>query len=461
LTLTTQDLCDDFAGLAAGARYETLPQGAVDAARKSILDTLGVILAASGMEPAGRSVAAYALEMQGRPEATVLGMGERAPAAMAAFANGAMAHCLDFDDRTPWGAHCSSSLVPAVLALAEKHGGVSGRRLITAVAIGQDLFARLRYHVEWEQDWNISTVMGVFSATAGAAHVLGLSREQAGHALGLAGMQPGGTMGLIYGTGSDARGLYAGFTAKSAVVAAELAARGITGVDRLFEGEAGILKTYFRKGYDRDGMRDHLGTDYWGAKTLYKPWPIVGVAHTYIHTTMQLMQRHGLRAEDIGQINIHVGDYHQRMCSPLDQRRAPRTAVDAKFSLPYCIAIVAVRGDLAIGDFAPQALSDPAVLAMAQRVVPIEDNTRNWTTAPPDARIEVVTTAGHTHELAGCDVPGSPKSPMGWDDIARKFRACAAVSARPIGPERILKLQEMVQQLETLDDSAELLRTLG
>ena len=80
-------------------------------------------------------------------------------------------------------------------------------------------------------------------------------------------------------------------------------------------------------------------------------------------------------------------------------------------------------------NFAPRALQDSSVLAMAQRVVPVEDSSRNWKTAPPDARIEIVTRAGRTIEGFGRDVPGSPHTPMTWDDITRKFRNCALAGA--------------------------------
>src|SRR5690349_3787965 len=111
------DLCHAIADHVVGARYDKLPPDAVEAAKKTILDTLGVILAAGGMEPAVRGVVEFAKESGGKPECSVLGFGGRIPAVMAAFVNGAMAHCLDYDDQTPWGQHSASSLVPAVLAV--------------------------------------------------------------------------------------------------------------------------------------------------------------------------------------------------------------------------------------------------------------------------------------------------------------------------------------------------------
>ena len=455
------DISNAFADLVADARYEDLSAGAIDAAKKSILDTLGVILAASGVEPRVRAVVNLVQETGGRPESSVLGLGGRVPAAQAAFANGAMAHCLDFDDRTPWGAHADSSAVPAAFALAERMGGVSGRQMILAIALGQDMFIRLRCNVGWRQDWNLSPVVGVFSATMAASRILGLSREQTAHALGIASMQSSGTMETIFAVGSDLRGMYAGFTAKGAVTAAMLAERGITGINSLFEGKAGIFNTYFGGQYDREKMLENLGKEFTGATMLYKPWPAVGISHTYIHATLELMKEHRLNASDIEEIRVWVGAFQQRMCHPLEERRAPVTPVDAKFSLPFCVALAASRGRVGISDFTAAALKDPQVLALAGKVVPVEDASFDWTTKSPEARVAIVTRGGRTLERLGDNVPGSPEAPLGWDAIAEKFGDCASVAAVPLSADRIRKAQEMARNLEAHDDATALIRVLA
>jgi 2-methylcitrate dehydratase PrpD len=458
---SSKDLSHIFATHVVDARYEHLSPEAVEAAKKSILDILGVTLAGSGMEPATRGVAEVVLEAGGRAESTVLGFGGRVPAAMAAFANGVMAHSLDFDDQTPWGAHPDSSVVPTVLALAERNGGISGRDLITAVAIGQDLFVRLRCNVEWRQDWNLSSVVGVFSAAAAAGYVLKLNSSQIAHSLGIASMQAGGTMELVFGIGSDLRGMYAGFTSKGAVLAALMAQKGITGITDLFEGKAGIFNVYFGGNYDRDKMLADLGVDFLGASMLYKAWPAVGNVHTYIHATIELMKEHKLSDEDIEQINVFVGDFHQRMCYPLDLRRAPQTLIDAKFSLPFCVALAVVRGKIGIADFSERALQDRRVRAIANKVVPVEDSSLDWKVKIPDGRIEIITRDGRKLERVGAQVPGSPELPMSWDQIATKFSECASVAAHPVSRERIEAVQTMVKTLESQSDTTELMKILG
>jgi 2-methylcitrate dehydratase PrpD len=455
------DICHDFARAIAETQYERLSPAAIDAAKKSVLDTLGVTLAASGLEPAVRGFIEVTEECAGKPESSVLGFGGRAPAPLAAFANGSMAHCLDFDDQTPWGAHSASSIIPAVFALAERKGGVSGKQLIAAVAAGQDLFVRLRCNVGWAQDWNLSTMAGVFSAAASASKILGLSTEKVAHALGIASMQSSGTMELIFGRGSDLRGMYAGFTAQGAVLGALLADKGITGIDTLFEGKAGIFKTYFGGKYDRDAMLKDLGKDYLGATTLYKAWPAVGNVHTYLHATLSLMREHGLAAEDIEQIRVWIGDFGGQMSYPLEQRRAPATLVDAKFSLPFCVAIVAELGHMKASDFTPALLENPRVLAMAQKIVPVDDSSYDWKMKLPDARVEILTRDGRRLERFGDKVPGSAEAPMSWDDLIAKFTDCASVAATRISTDRIAKAHETARRLEDLDDAVDLIRLLS
>lgn len=455
------DLVHDFAAFAADARYEDVPAPARDAAKKSILDTLGVIVAASGANARIGALVDVACEAGGAAESTVLGFGRRVPAMQAAFANGALAHCLDYDDRTPWGAHADSSAIPAALAVAERAGGIGGKHLIVAVAVAQDLFVRLRCNVGWRKDWNLSSVVGVFSATAAAARVLGLDRNRTAHALGIASMQSAGTMELVFGIGGDLRGTYAGFTAQGAVLAALLAQKGITGIASLFEGKAGVCNVYFGGTYARDAMLEDLGTDYRGAAMLYKTWPTVGIAHTYVHATIEAMRAHALRPSDIEQIRVFVGEFQQRMCMPLDERRSPRVAVDAKFSLPFCVAIAAVRGDVGISDFADAALRDPGVLAMAQRVVPVPDDSADWTHESPEGRIEIVTRDGRSFVQVGNRVPGSPQAPLGWERIARKFADCASCAATPIAADRVAAAVAMARDLERLDDATDLIRVLA
>jgi len=461
----SDDLCHAIGDFVVHTRYDKLSQDALAGAKRSILDTLGVILAAGGMEPAVRGIIEFAKEGGGRPESSVLGFGGRVPAVMAAFANGAMAHCLDYDDQTPWGQHSGSSLIPAVFAVAERvaaeTGGVSGKDMIAAVAIGQDLFNRFRRCVDWRKDWNFSTVIGVFCATAAAGYVLRLSREQVAHSLGIASMQSCGTTAVINAVGSDLRAMYAGFPARGAVTAALLAQKGISGVPTIFEGRYGVFDLYFGNRYDREGIVDGLGTNYTGGLTLYKRWPAVGTAHSHIHATIGLVKEHGLAVDGIDEIRVFVGDYHRLMCDPLDARQAPATLVDAKFSLPFLVAVAAVRADMRLADFSERALKDLQVLATARKVVAIDDASLDWKLELPPGRVEIVMRDGRRFERVGTGIPGSAEAPMDWHDIVRKFSDCASFAPVPLAAEQVSAVHRAVERLENMDDATAILRALA
>lgn len=455
------DLVDHFAEFAAHLKYDDIPVPAREAAKKSILDTIGVILAASGMEPAVIAVIEVARESGGAPQACVLGFGDRLPAMMAALANGALAHCLDYDDQTPWGQHSASSIVPAVLALAERQGGVSGKEMIVAVVAGQDIFARLRCNVGWKKDWNLSTVMGVFAATASSCRILGLDARKTANALGIASMQCSGIMEMVCGTGSDLRGLYAGFSSKGAVLAALMAEKGVPGINTLFEGEYGFFKTYFDARYDRASILSNLGTDFKGALTLYKRWPSVGTAHSHMKAVIDIVSENNLRCTEIAEIRLHIGDYHDLMCQPLEARRAPSTLADAKFSLPFLVAVAAVRRGMSVSDFTHAGLHDPDVLAMAAKITLVSDPSLDWKLELPPGRVEIMTCDGRHWDKFGTGIPGNADNSMSWDDIATKFLECASVSVNPVTSQQLEKAIGLVRQLEHITDTTELMQSLS
>ena len=455
------DISHDFARLAVDTSLSDIDHSSRERAKQSIMDTLGVIVAASSLTPSMRAIADLTFEMGGRAEATVLGFGGKVPALNAGFANGCMAHCLDFDDHAPEGHHPSSSIVPATFALAERAGGVSGAETIAATAIGQDMFLRLRRNVEWKQDWHLTTIVGVYSAAAAAARVMGFDHAKTVSALGIAGNQASGTMELAYGTGSDLRGMYAGFVTKQAILSALMAERGVIGPASTFEGPAGFFNTYLDGRYDRETMLDGMGQDFTGRDVLFKAWPSCGLSHSYIHAAAGLMKDEALAPADIAAIKVYAGDFQMRLCTPIEARRAPKVPVDAKFSIPYCVAVAAVHGTAGLAHFTEAGLADPEVLAVAQRITAVPDPKGDWSAKLPVGRIEVTATDGRVFEREGHDVPGEAGAPMDWGYIEDKFREAVSFSAKPLDRARVDQAIALVRDLESAEDATEIMRLLG
>ena len=123
---------------AASLQFDDLSPEMVTLTKKCVLDTLGVIIGASGMAPEGRIARDYVMDQGGKPESSILGFGGKTTAPLAAFVNGGLGHMMDYDDVS--AGHVSIATIPVALALGERMGGLSGRELITAIAVTVVLF---------------------------------------------------------------------------------------------------------------------------------------------------------------------------------------------------------------------------------------------------------------------------------------------------------------------------------
>lgn len=453
-----EDLCHVFAKFTADLTYDALTPDARERVCQSILDTYGVSLAASGLEPAVSIAHEIVMETGGTGQATLWAYGGRSSAVMAAFGNGALVHGLDYDDLTPWGQHVGSTIIPTVFALAERQGGVHGRDIIAAIAAGQDIFARLLRFTGWKKDWNFSTAMGVFAGAAAGAKILGLDSTGIANAMGIATLESGGVMEMVAGRGSNLRGVYAGFSAKGATLAALLAERGLSGIEKTFEGPNGVFQCYFGGEYDRDAILHGLGQKFLGAQTLYKRWPCVGTAHSHMKAAIDIVTDNDLMSKDIAEVTLFVGDYHQMMSEPLVDRIAPKTMADAKFSLPYLVSVAIKNRAMTVQDFTQHALQHPDVLSLGQKMKIVPDATLDWKRELPPGRVEIVAKDGRRWRQEGNQVPGNADNPLDWSQIREKFRECVAVSVNPPTPDQVARVEQMAMTLHQLDDATALFR---
>src|SRR5688500_11964970 len=224
---TCEGLTRKLARHAATLRYEALPPALVDMLKQCVLDTLGVAIGASTLAPEAAILAEYVNALGGKPEATLLGFGGKAPAPAAAFVNGSLGHMLDYDDMGESG-HPGIVTIPVALALAEKLGGVSGRELIAAVAAGMDVMTRIRRAIDvpdWTmtEGWFATQLIGFVAGAATAGRLLHLDPEQMENALGIGFNQMSGTRQMAEGAATHMRSMQAGFSGQGAVLAAELA----------------------------------------------------------------------------------------------------------------------------------------------------------------------------------------------------------------------------------------------
>jgi 2-methylcitrate dehydratase PrpD len=442
--------------------YEGIPGAAIKAAKRSFLDALGVTLAAGTLGEGCRAFVDLAVAEGGKEESTIVGFGARAPAPLAAFANGSMAHALDFEDvHDSAPVHPNAATVPAALAVAESIGGVSGRRFLAATALGCDLTCRLGLALQenpLESGWYIPPILGAFGATAAACKLLDLGADQIVDAFSLTLCQATCSAELTVSPRSVVRSVRDAFSAKSGVLSALLAQRGVTGFEHPIEGEAGLFSLYSRGNYDPLALTDGLGQSFEGANVSFKPWPSCRGTHAYVDAVLQILETDGLRASEVEGIRLIVSPLNRMLCEPLESKQRPATAIDAKFSLPFVVATVLVHGRVKLDDFAPAALADQEVLEMARRVAYEVDS---GLTPEKAVRgfVQIDTKNGTLSR--GVDLPyGHPQHPLSQEALVSKFMDCARHSARGISQRSLEEVVEMIANLEQVEDIGQITQHL-
>lgn len=438
----------------ADVRYADIPALAIDAAKRSFLDALGVTLAAGTLGEGCRAFVDLAMSEGGKEESTILGFGAKAPALKAALANGSMAHALDFEDvHDSAPVHPNAATVPAALAVAESIGNVSGKRFLTAMVLGCDLTCRLGLAFKenpLESGWYIPPILGAFGATAAACKLLDLTAEQVVDAFSLTLCQATCSAELTVSPRSVVRSVRDAFSAQSGVLSALLAQRGVTGFDCPIEGKAGLFSLYSRGSYDPLALTDGLGQSFEGANVSFKPWPSCRGTHSYIDAVLQIAATDGLRPSEVEGIRLIVSPVNRMLCEPLESRQRPATAIDAKFSLPFVVATALVRGRVNLDDFSPAALVDGEVLELAG-IVSYEVDTRLTLKEAVRGFVEIDTGDGTLSR--GVDLPyGHPQHPISLEALVSKFMDCAKHSARRISQTRLEEVVELIANLEQLED---------
>ncbi|MGH3757880.1 MmgE/PrpD family protein [Actinophytocola sp.] len=343
--------------------HTSVPAAEVEhAVSRLVFDTLVVMLCGRD-EPLPRLVAKH--------QRSTGGPG-RASAAERAHLLGVMAHIHDFDDYRALVGHPSAVLVPTMLAMHEKRPA-STPDLVAAYTVGFEVLSRLaRYsRGHYEHGFHTSATLGALGAACVASRLRSFTAPQVASALGIAASQASGLRGAF---GSDLKAYQLGRAAAVGVDAVGLTTTGVVGPGDTLDGESGFLGAFFD---DESAAlaRRHLAeiretpTDELAVITtppMAKPYPSCGGSHGAIDAALELHAALGQADIDsITSVRATVPPYYRNAL----RHRIPTTGLAGKFSLEYCVATALVRGSAGLTDFTDEAVTDPRVLRVADRVV--------------------------------------------------------------------------------------------
>jgi 2-methylcitrate dehydratase PrpD len=443
-----------YARFVLGLALRGIPPPVVAKATALMLDTIGSCLASS-KEDFGLAVLQAAERLGGHEESTLIGTKARTGAASAVLANATLAHGLDFDDtREDAIVHTGCVAVTTALAVGEAVGA-SGRATLEATLAGVEVMCRVglavpgRFHA---RHYHPTSLTGTFAAAAVAGKLYNLTEDQLVHAFGICGSQAGGIIEYLT-DGSWTKRLHPGWAAHAGVAAALLARAGFTGPETVFEGAHGFYQA-FAGGYAEpvlEALLATLGRTWELSQLTFKPYPCGSIAQPYMDCALRLRERHQLRPEQIARIICRTAEGPvPRLWEPLAGKHRPGNGYAAKFSLPYLVAVMLVKGRATLAEFTDEAARDQGVLEVAGTVGYELDASIDY----PRQFIGHVAIRLHDGRLLEerQDHPrGGPDFPMTREEVEAKFRGNASLAVPEGQAGRVIRIVDDIAQQPDLN----------
>lgn len=449
---------EELAQFACELRFDRISKEAVDWAKDSILDCIGVALAGT-QEDAGKIVTEYARSAGGSPESGVLAAGFKTSAADAALANGTLAHALDFDDYAlpNWMGHPTAPILPAILALGQREK-ISGKEAILAYVVGYEVGGRIGAGVgrgHYECGWHATATLGTMGAAAASAKILKLDTARTRMAFGIASSE---ASGVRQNFGTMTKPLHVGLASRNGVLAASLAEKGFTADACAVEGPLGFGKVLAAVGgYDFSRMTAGLPDSFLIVEhgISIKPYPCCADGHRCIDAMLYLAEKYDIRPENVASIECRISD----MIPQIMIRQRPETGAEGKFSLPFCMAVAIIDRKVGLQQFTTERVSDPRVRQLIGRVSfvhpPEASGYEGMERYPEQVTVKLCDGTVYSHEVS--ESKGRPSNRLSKAELTAKYRDCANGT---ISPERIDRSLAMLQSLEKLGDVGELMDVL-
>lgn len=450
------DVSPYVAEFIAATPYAALPPEVVALGKSSILDAFGLALV--GAKSKGSKLLRTYFDSFGfsRQDARVLGTAERMPLRFAAFANATSIHMEDFDDtqlavdkQRVYGllTHPTAPVFPVALGLGDTLP-VSGRDFMLGYHVGVEVECKLAEACSprsYQSGFHSTGVFGVFGSMAACSKLRGYNAGMIQQTLAIAASQ---ASGLIQNFGTLMKPFHAGHAAEAGVIAADLAALGWNGANNILEAQNGFFHAYGGT-YDPSAILEKLGKPWTFASPgiSIKPYPSGSLTHPGMTELERLMRAERITAADVAQVEVGTNSQMPRAL----HYHQPQRGLEGKFSMEYCLAVLLVAGKAGLNEFTDAVVTRPDMQAMMKRVrfyVDPEAEAAGYSKMTTILRIHL----NDGRIIAGrADFgKGSPALPMTYDEVADKFRGCAAYAGWP--EEKATQIIEGVRRLEDLPD---------
>jgi 2-methylcitrate dehydratase PrpD len=455
-------ISERLADFTARLSLERVPGPVALRAKHLLLDSIGCAFAARNEPFAGR-IAGSIAKLAGEGPRRVVGLPQRLPLRDAAVVNGMLMHGLDYDDTHADGViHLTVSTFPAALGTAAQLGA-SGAELLAAYIAGVEAGARIAAVVKsglHQVGFHPTGVVGAFAASLVAGRLMKLSPQRLALAQGVALSLASGSLQFIE-DGSWTKRIHPGWAAASGITAAALAADDFPAPREAYEGRFGLYRSHLPpagvEACDFSVATAGLGEAWEIENVAVKPFPACHFVHGCADAAIAL-HRAGVDPERVRSIRALVPEgVVKAVCEPVAAKRRPKSDYDAKFSLPYAVASGLARGRLGLAELVPQALAEPRIEKLMDKVEYALDAE---STFPRHYSGEVIVTLddGRTLSSRVAVNRGNPDRPLANAEIEAKYFENSALSLKEADARRI---RDLVLDLESVGNAVQFEAALG
>jgi 2-methylcitrate dehydratase PrpD len=448
------NVTEKLAKFVATVQYENLPIEAIDRAKPLILDSLGVSIAGAACA-IGRIAVKLGRETTDGTDATVIGADYSTSVSSAAFINGTLAHALDIDDTAAGTiAHPSASIVPALLALAEKYR-LSGRAFLTAYILGLEVFYRIALASEGQmKGWHRTSVYGALASAAASAKLLNLSSEEILLAIGIGTSL---TSGVQLNFGTMTKAVQVGNASRSGVLAALLARDGCTAHRDALGDPIGFGFAFYSGRFNTEKIVAELGKPY---SIIFpgiglKIYPCCGLTHSPADIALDLVRTHDISFDHVDEIVV----YGEELLPQVLVYHRPATGYEGKYSLEYVVAAAIMDRQITSETFTDGKVNRPEIQAHLGKIRCQVRPDTEWEAMrihPWNHPAEVIIRFkdGTTCSGKAPCARGYPDLPLTTGEIMDKFKSCASPT---LPAETIEILSERVLALDAETDVADVI----
>jgi 2-methylcitrate dehydratase PrpD len=440
-----------LAQFAAETHFHDLPAGLIEECKIAVLDALAAGFIGTA-QPWSQRALAMLHSLGGSPDATVINHPWRTDIARAAFANGVLIGAFECEPLT--GSHASGTVLPAALAVSQRQQ-LPGQTFLTALAVGFEISARIAHTavgLETVRGFHNPGTQGPFGAAAAVGKLYDLDVYGLVNALGLAGSCSAGLLEFA-STGADTKRLHLGRASQLGLESALLARHGLRGPETVLEGRYGYF-TAFSEPTDLASLVDGLGHEWVIRPPSHKSFATHVTHQAVVEAILEWKHHHRVLPASIARVRIRGTP---RITERRHAQPDPHTVMGGQYSLPFTAAVALAR-DLANPlAYNEDAVHDPAVRALAQRIELIADDTLAGAADRLQAII-VIEDAEQTYTLHTRPHKGSPRNPFTWDEISGKFRR---YTAHCLSADAASAIIEAVRELERATNMASLAERLA